>query len=141
HVPGGCSARMKERVREALERAVRELLASAGDGDAPPAFQLDPPRDPQHGDFATNAAMMLGKRLRKPPRAVAEELAARLGDAGGIVASAEIAGPGFLNLRLAGDAWQRALAGLVQSGADFGRGRSGGGARVQVEFVSANPTG
>jgi len=132
---------MKERLREALERCVRELLAAAGDSDAPPAFTVEPPRDAAHGDFACNAAMLLSKRLRKPPRAIADELVARLGDAGGVVARVEIAGPGFLNVRLTGDAWQRALADLVRTGAAFGARGFGGGARVQVEFVSANPTG
>lgn len=132
---------MKERLREALTRSLRELLDAAGDGEPAPAFQLDPPRDAAHGDFACNAAMLLSKRLRRPPRQIAEDLAARLGDAGGIVASAEIAGPGFLNLRLAGDAWQRALVGIVAAGERFGASAFGAGARVQVEFVSANPTG
>lgn len=85
--------------------------------------------------------MLLGKRLRQPPRRIAEALAAALGDAGGLVARTEIAGPGFLNLRLADDAWQRALVALVRDGARFGRSAVGDGARVQVEFVSANPTG
>ncbi len=132
---------MKERLREALERCVRELLAAAGDADAPPAFTVEPPRDPAHGDLACNAAMLLSKRLRKPPRAIADDLVARLGDAGGVVARVEIAGPGFLNIRLTGDAWQRALGDVVRDGAAFGARGFGAGARVQVEFVSANPTG
>lgn len=132
---------MKERLREALGRCVRELLDAAGDADPAPVFQLETPRDPQHGDFACNAAMLLGKRLRRPPRQVAEELVAKLGDAGGLVTHVEVAGPGFLNLRLAGDAWQRALAELVRAGSRFGTSAVGQGARIQVEFVSANPTG
>jgi arginyl-tRNA synthetase len=132
---------MKERLREALVRSLRELLDAAGDREPAPTFQLDPPRDAAHGDFACNAAMLLSKRLRRPPRQIAEEIATRLGDAGGMVASAEVAGPGFLNLRLAGDAWKRALVGIVAAGEKFGASESGAGARVQVEFVSANPTG
>jgi arginyl-tRNA synthetase len=132
---------MKERLREALERCVRELLAAAGDADAPPPFTVEPPRDPTHGDFACNAAMLLSKRLRKPPRAIADDLVARLGDAGGVVARVEVAGPGFLNIRLTGDEWQRALGDVVRAGAAFGARGFGAGARVQVEFVSANPTG
>jgi arginyl-tRNA synthetase len=132
---------MKERLREALERCVRDLLAAAGDADPPPAFQVEPPREAQHGDFACNAAMLLTKRLRRPPRQIAEELVTRLGDAGGIVASVEVAGPGFLNVRLAGDAWQRALRDLIGAGERFGARPIGQGTRVQVEFVSANPTG
>ena len=132
---------MKERLREALERAVRDALGAAGDAEAPPSFQVEPPRDASHGDFACNAAMLLGKRLRRPPRQIAEDLATRLGDGGGIVASAEVAGPGFLNIRLAGGAWQRALADLVRAGERFGSSAYGQGAKFQVEFVSANPTG
>jgi arginyl-tRNA synthetase len=132
---------MKERLREALERCVGALLAEAGDTGAPPPVQVEPPRQADHGDFACNAALVISKRLRRPPRQVAEEIAARLGDAGGLVARTEVAGPGFLNLRLASDAWQRALADLARRGAAFGTSAAGGGARVQVEFVSANPTG
>src|SRR5512139_3172757 len=111
---------MKERLRQALQRAVGDALRAAGDTEPLPSFQVEPPRDPSHGDFACNAAMLLSKRLRRPPRQVAEDLATRLGDGGGIVASAEVAGPGFLNIRLAGDAWQRALADLVRAGERFG---------------------
>jgi len=132
---------MKERLREALERCVRELLAAAGDADAPPPFTVEPPRDAAHGDFACNAAMLLSKRLRKPPRAIADELVARLGDAGGVVAHVDVAGPGFLNIRLTGDAWQRALADGLRTGTAFAARGFGAGLRVQVEFVSANPTG
>jgi len=69
--------------------------------------------------------MLLGKRLRRPPRQIAEDLATRLGDGGGIVASAEVAGPGFLNIRLAGGAWQRALADLVRAASASDRARTG----------------
>jgi arginyl-tRNA synthetase len=132
---------MKQRVREALERSVRELLDAAGDAQAAPPFQVEAPREAGHGDFACNAALLLTKRLRRPPRQIAEELARRLGDGGGLVASVEVAGPGFLNVRLAGDAWQRALAEIVREGERFGTSALGAGAKVQVEFVSANPTG
>ncbi|RIL06222.1 MAG: arginine--tRNA ligase [Proteobacteria bacterium] len=132
---------MKERLRKALEDCVRALLAEAGDAGSVPALQIEAPRQADHGDFACNAALVLAKRLGRPPRQIAEAIAARLGDAGGIVASAEVAGPGFLNVRLAGDAWQRALGGVVRAGARFGASDLGGGAQVQVEFVSANPTG
>jgi arginyl-tRNA synthetase len=132
---------MRDRLREALDRAVRALLDEAGDRGPLPPFQVEPPRQADHGDFACNAALLLGKRLRRPPRELAERLGAALGDAGGLLASTAVAGPGFLNLWLASDAWQRALAGLVAAGERLGTSAVGRGVQVQVEFVSANPTG
>lgn len=132
---------MRDRLRQVLDDAIRTLLREAGDADAAPAFALDPPRQVDHGDFACNAALVLGKRLRQPPRAIAERLAAALGDAGGLLARSEVAGPGFLNLWIADAEWQRGLLAILRAGPAYGRSDAGGGARVQVEFVSANPTG
>ena len=132
---------MKDRLQEAIANAVRQLLADAGDAGEPPAFALDVPRSPEHGDFACNAALLLAKRVGCPPRAAAERLLAAVGDAGGLVARAEVAGPGFLNLWLAGERWHDLLREILRAGAGFGRSEAGQGARVQVEFVSANPTG
>ncbi len=103
------------------------------------AVAVEPPRDAAHGDMATNAAMVLAKPAGQNPRAIAEALAERL-VADGRVATAEVAGPGFLNLRLGNSIWQ----GVVKSAltdADFGRSTMGAGQKVNVEFVSANPTG
>jgi arginyl-tRNA synthetase len=132
---------MKERVRTALERSAAEVLREAGDGDPLPAFQVEPPRQADRGDYATNAALLLAKRLRSAPLALAERLRERLGAAGGLVARAEVAGPGFLNLWIAEAEWQRGLLEILRAGPRFGRRDSGRGRRVQVEFVSANPTG
>ncbi|MCR9114050.1 MAG: arginine--tRNA ligase, partial [Rhodobacteraceae bacterium] len=99
-----------------------------------------PPRDPAHGDMATNAAMVLAKPAGLKPRDIAETLAARLLDDARIE-SAEVAGPGFLNLRLAPVVWQDILRAALVAGDDFGRSDTGSGKRVNVEFVSANPTG
>jgi arginyl-tRNA synthetase len=132
---------MKERLLEALRGALRRLLDAAGDTGPLPDFALEVPRNPEHGDFACNAALVAAKRLRRPPRQVADELLAALGDAGGLVASAEVAGPGFLNLRLAEGRWHDALRAILVAGETFGRSGLGAGRRVQVEFVSANPTG
>ena len=132
---------MKDQLHEHIAAALRALLDEAGDGDALPEFTLDPPRQKEHGDFACNAAMMLAKRLRKKPRDIAEDLVARLGDGGGLVERAEIAGPGFVNLWLGGGQWQGLLRDIVASGAGYGSSDLGKGAKVQVEFVSANPTG
>ncbi|TKA94245.1 arginine--tRNA ligase [Cereibacter changlensis] len=104
------------------------------------AVAVEPPRDPAHGDMATNAAMVLAKPAGLSPRAIAEALAKRLA-ADPRVAGAEVAGPGFLNLRLYPSVWQGLVAGVLTDGADYGRADIGQGQRVNVEFVSANPTG
>jgi arginyl-tRNA synthetase len=132
---------MKERLREELERGVAALLAEAGDRGAPPPLGLEAPRQAGHGDFATNAALVLSKRLRRPPREIAAELAERFRTADGVVARSEIAGPGFLNLWISDDEWRRGLVEILRAGDRFGRSEAGGAERTQVEFVSANPTG
>ncbi|MFN3642216.1 MAG: arginine--tRNA ligase [Gemmobacter sp.] len=104
------------------------------------AVAVEPPRDPAHGDMATNAAMVLAKPAGQPPRAIAEALACRLADDPRL-AAAEVAGPGFLNLRLAAPTWQRLVAAILADGTAYGRGTQGAGRRVNIEFVSANPTG
>jgi arginyl-tRNA synthetase len=104
------------------------------------AVTVEPPRDPAHGDMATNAAMLLARPARMAPRDIAEALAAALAAAPGIV-SAEVAGPGFLNLRLDPSRWFGIIPTVLADGTDFGRSELGAGRRVNVEFVSANPTG
>ncbi len=101
---------------------------------------VEPPRDAAHGDMATNAAMVLAKPAKMKPRDIAEALAPRLAADPRIV-SVEVAGPGFLNIRLAPDVWQQVVAAVLANGADFGRSAMGQGAKVNVEYVSANPTG
>ncbi len=101
---------------------------------------VEPPRDPAHGDMATNAAMVLAKPAGLRPRDIAEDLARLLADDPRID-SAEVAGPGFLNLRLAHGLWHDILRAALTTGADFGRSDIGRGKRVNVEYVSANPTG
>ena len=103
-------------------------------------FTVESPRDPAHGDLTTNAAMVLSKPAGLPPRKIAENLARRLGSAEGI-ASAEVAGPGFINLRLTLDMWHKVLASIVADGGAYGRSGAGAGQKVNVEYVSANPTG
>ncbi|WP_372573128.1 arginine--tRNA ligase [Ruegeria jejuensis] len=101
---------------------------------------VEPPRDAAHGDMATNAAMVLAKPAKMKPRDIAETLAAKLAEDPRIT-SAEVAGPGFLNMRLASGVWQGVLAAVLQGGADYGKSTMGQGKRVNVEFVSTNPTG
>ena len=100
----------------------------------------EPPRDAAHGDMATNAAMVLAKPAKMKPRDIAEALAGKLAEDDRIT-SAEVAGPGFLNLRLAPSVWQGVAKDVLQTGTDFGRATLGAGQKVNVEYVSANPTG
>jgi arginyl-tRNA synthetase len=101
---------------------------------------VEPPRDPSHGDLATNAAMVLAKGAGTNPRALAEAIKPRL-EALPPVTSVEIAGPGFINLRLAPDAWRDELKTILREGDDYGLSKIGNDERVNVEYVSANPTG
>ena len=104
------------------------------------AVSVEPPRDPAHGDLATNAAMVLAKEAKSNPRALAEHIVGKLID-DPLVESAEIAGPGFINLRLAPANWLSELRAIAALGADYGRSAIGAGRTVNVEYVSANPTG
>lgn len=94
-----------------------------------------------HGDFSCNIAMQLAKQERKAPRQVAEIILASLNDLDGLVERAEVAGPGFINFFIAATAWQSSLPVMAAAGKQYGQTTSGSGTRVQVEFVSANPTG
>ncbi|MGE4322365.1 MAG: arginine--tRNA ligase [Sphingobium sp.] len=121
------------------------LDAMEADGTLPAgldrkAVTVEPPRDPAHGDLATNAAMVLAKPARTNPRALAERIVAGLRQVDG-VESAAIAGPGFINLRLTDALWRAELAVIDAEGADYGRSAIGRGVSVNVEYVSANPTG
>ena len=104
------------------------------------AVTVEPPRDASHGDMATNAAMVLAKPAGLAPRAIAEALAAKLAQDPRITA-ADVAGPGFLNLRLAPALWADVARAALAAGKAFGRSKLGAGVKVNVEFVSANPTG
>jgi len=140
---------VKERVAAliegALERCVKDGLLPPGDYPV----QLDAPRQASHGDFASNAAMTFAKQhaaatgAQKPnPRALAQAIVDRIDDREGLLAGKpEIAGPGFLNLRLAQDVWHKALRAVWEQRDRFGRSDSGQRKRTMVEFVSANPTG
>ncbi|MBK5926161.1 arginine--tRNA ligase [Rhodobaculum claviforme] len=121
------------------------LRAMQAEGALPAGLELDavtvePPRDAAHGDMATNAAMVLARPAGLQPRAIATDLAQRLADDPRI-AAADVAGPGFLNLRLAPGVWQALVAAVLAQGDAYGRSDMGAGRRVNVEFVSANPTG
>ncbi len=124
---------------------VAELEALMAAGVLPPGLDLagvavEPPRDAGHGDMATNAAMVLAKPSGMQPRAIADALASRLMEDPRI-AGADVAGPGFLNLRLVPGAWQGLVRAVLVEGTGYGRSTLGQGRKVNVEFVSANPTG
>ena len=101
---------------------------------------VEPPRDAAHGDMATNAAMVLAKEAKAKPRDLAEQIASKL-RADDLIASVDIAGPGFINLTLKPRAWSDTLRTVLREGDSYGKSAVGAGARVNVEYVSANPTG
>ncbi len=116
------------------------MTTRGGAGVVIPEIQLEIPRNPEHGDFSTNIALVLAKTLKISPRELAEAIVAELGDDAAI-ATCECAGPGFINLRVATSAFMAVVGTVLDAGADYGRSRRGAGRRVQIEFVSANPTG
>ncbi|MFS8063414.1 MAG: arginine--tRNA ligase, partial [Luteimonas sp.] len=133
---------MKTQLRALIDQGIATLRDS---GTLPadlvtPAFVIERPKDRSHGDFSSNAAMLLAKQAKSNPRAIAQALVAAL-PASGDIAAVEIAGPGFLNFRLAATAWQGQLREIHAQGARYGRNDSGRGHRAGVEYVSANPTG
>jgi arginyl-tRNA synthetase len=132
-------------VKSELERLLREALRTLVPAVIPEAVDpsqvvVERARDTQHGDFASNIAMRLAKAARKNPRELAQALIAAL-PKNALVTSAEVAGAGFINFRLAKDAWFTALEHVSAQGAAYGRSNVGAGRRVMVEFVSVNPTG
>ncbi|NKL37111.1 arginine--tRNA ligase [Rhizobium leguminosarum bv. viciae] len=126
------------RIKTALEQIdlVREKRSELDFG----RIAVEPPRDASHGDVATNAAMVLAKPLGTNPRALADVIIAKLKEDAD-VADVSVAGPGFINIRLAVGYWQRLLASMIGAGTDYGRSTLGEGKKVNVEYVSANPTG
>ncbi|HEY9164225.1 MAG TPA: arginine--tRNA ligase, partial [Magnetovibrio sp.] len=126
----------------AIAGLIQDLAAA---GELPQGLDVanitvEPPRDPAHGDITTNAAMVLAKPAGKNPRAIAELLAAKAADLAGVEA-VEIAGPGFLNMRLSVDFWHAQLRDVLDAGTAYGDGVAADGHKVNVEYVSANPTG
>ena len=125
-----------------IRAALVALLADRGADVSlvPEAVTVERPRNPEHGDYATNIALQLGKKVGVAPRDLAADLAAVLADDPG-VAAAEIAGPGFINIRLDSGAQGSLVATVIEQGENYGRGDAMAGRRVNLEFVSANPTG
>ncbi len=128
-----------------LARVRHANAALARDGVVPKGLDysrivVEPPRDASHGDMATNAAMVLAKDAGKKPRELADAIAQKL-RADPLIDKVEVAGPGFINLTLKPAAWFDALRAVLLAGADYGRSTMGQGEAVNVEYVSANPTG
>jgi arginyl-tRNA synthetase len=151
-VTGSVPTSLRSAVRDLVERAWREAVAAGGlaameAGSASPAVEIERPANPAHGDFATSVALKLARPLRRPPMAIAEVLAVTLrgidatAPGGAMLAAVEVAPPGFLNLRLTPGAVEAATDAARVAGPDFGQVRSEARRRINVEFVSANPTG
>ncbi len=128
-------------VEEYLSRAIHS--ARAGKLDIPDVTpQLEIPRDSSFGDFSTNAAMVMAKSACRPPREIAAVILDHFEAPGGLLASPpEVVGPGFINFRISADAWREAVTCVIEAGENYGKSDIGGGERILVEFVSANPTG
>lgn len=134
-------AAQKQRITELFQAAVAPLVAGT---ELNPTVTLERPRDPSHGDVACNLAMQIAKPLKKNPREVAQALVAALLDNPAnrdLIESAEIAGPGFINLRLTAASRQAVVKTVLQQGAQYGKSKLGADKKVIIEFVSANPTG
>jgi arginyl-tRNA synthetase len=125
---------------QVLARVHAVCAAELGPGTDLSRVVVEPPKDPTHGDMATNAAMVLAKEAKAKPRDLAEKIAGRL-RADELVASVDIAGPGFINLTLKVTAWTDALRSVLGEGNAYGQSAVGAGEKVNVEYVSANPTG
>lgn len=123
-----------------LRDIVRAIVEAHFGLTAPEAIDCEPPRDPAHGDIATNAAMVLAKPLGKKPREIADVIAAKLRE-NPAVETVEIAGPGFINIRLRADFWRARIGDILKAGRRYGDCVVGVGQKINIEYVSANPTG
>lgn len=133
---------MKQQLRNILQQALRECYRQGVlESGILPDFTLEVPGRPDHGDFATNLALMLAKPEGKAPRKIAEAIVSAMGERPEVWSQLTIAGPGFINFHLAPGCWYEVFRLISEQGADFGRSQTGSGRKLQVEFVSANPTG
>ncbi|MCZ2260679.1 arginine--tRNA ligase [Sporosarcina sp. G11-34] len=131
--------KIQQEVKLALHNAVIEAkLVEEADM---PVIMLETPRSKENGDYATNIAMQLTKLAKKPPRAIAEAILANIDKESASIESIDVAGPGFINITLKKDYLQEVVKTVIDQGAEYGRTNSGQGEKIQVEFVSANPTG
>lgn len=132
-----------EKIQQEIKDAFREAAIASGMAEAAdiPDIILETPKNKENGDYATNIAMQLTKIAKKPPRAIAEAILEKLDTSATSIKSFEIAGPGFINIRLKSDYLGEVVKTVLAQGADYGRSTYGENEKVQVEFVSANPTG
>ncbi|WP_313236918.1 arginine--tRNA ligase [Sporosarcina ureae] len=132
-----------EQIQHEIKVALHEAIEKAQlvEGAEIPEIKLESPRSKENGDYAANIAMQLTKLAKKPPRAIAENILEHLDTTNTAIDSIEIAGPGFLNIRLKTDSLGNIVKTVLDQGADYGRSDSGQQQKIQVEFVSANPTG
>ncbi|MGG1632912.1 arginine--tRNA ligase [Paenibacillus sp. NRS-1760] len=137
------NANVLEKMYEQVKAAIADAAVAAGLAarEELPAFVLEVPKDKSHGDLATNAAMQLTKLAKKNPRQIAEAIIAHLDTKQASIQAAEIAGPGFINFRMDNSYLYPVVAAALEAGENYGRTSDGSGKSVQVEFVSANPTG
>ena len=129
---------LKQKILNALNACKKAGLLKM---ETPPELQLEAPNNPEHGDFATNVAMMMAKSEGRPPRKIAEDIVAHIGVPDDFLLAASVAGPGFINFKIDGAYFIKKLEDVHKAGEKFGHIKYGKGKRVQVEFVSANPTG
>ncbi|MDQ0063859.1 arginine--tRNA ligase [Paenibacillus harenae] len=136
-------ANVLEQMYEKVKTAIADAAVAAGlaEREELPVIVLEVPKDKSHGDLATNAAMQLTKLAKKNPRQIAEAIIANLDTEKSSIQSAEIAGPGFINFRMDKSYLYSVINDVLEAGDDYGRTSDGGGQRMQVEYVSANPTG
>src|ERR1039457_4617854 len=133
---------MRQRISALVETALQAAAATGELVTAPfPAVIIGIPANLDHGDFSCNISMQIAKGERKAPRQVAETIIRLIGSDTGLLSKCEIAGPGFINFVVAPAAWQETLLDIEAQGETYGRTTSGAARKVQVEFVSANPTG
>ena len=130
--------KLTHHIEQTLHRLVQSGALPAGEL---PAVYLSPPKEAAHGDFASNVAMQLAKAAKKNPREIAALLQKELGDADGLIAKCEVAGPGFINFFVTNQAVLSSFADALAAGEGFVRSKHGNGRKILVEFVSANPTG
>ncbi len=132
-----------EQVQQVVKTAIQQavLKAKLAETESVPAIHLETPRDKTNGDYATNIAMQLTKIAKMPPRAIAEAILENLDATNTPIEKIEIAGPGFINISLRKDYLADVIKAVIEQGSNFGRSQAGANEKIQVEFVSANPTG
>ncbi|MGB6777951.1 MAG: arginine--tRNA ligase, partial [Planococcus citreus] len=130
-----------EQVQHNIKQAIAEAVQKAGLTEEPVQVQLESPRDKANGDYATNIAMQLTRLAKKPPRAIAEAIVENLDTQSANIEKVEIAGPGFINIVIQKDYLNDVIKTVLEQGEEYGRSNAGNSQRIQVEFVSANPTG